>query len=50
MEKHLNNQYLLTFNAKPQRKSGWQRVKVTTEVPNAELISAHRVWVPAAPQ
>ena len=50
MEKHLNNQYLLTFNAKPQKKNGWQRIKVTTEVPNAEFVSAHRVWVPAAMQ
>ena len=50
MEKHLNNQYLLTFNAKPQKKNGWQRIKVTTEVPNAELVSAHKVWVPAAMQ
>ena len=48
MEKHLNNQYLLTFNAKPQKKNGWQRIKVTTEVSNGELVSAHKVWVPAA--
>jgi len=26
-----------------------QRVKLTTEVPNAELVSADRVYVPAAP-
>lgn len=50
MEKHLNNQYLLTFNAKPQKKNGWQRIKITTEVSNAELVSAHKVWVPAAMQ
>ena len=50
MEKHLNNQYLLTFNAKPQKKSGWQRIKITTEVSNGELVSAHKVWVPAATQ
>jgi hypothetical protein len=48
MQRHLNNQYLLTFNAKPQKKSGWQRIGVTTEVPNAELVSAHRVYVSAA--
>jgi len=44
----LTRQYFLTFTAKPQRKSGLQRVKVTTEVPNAELVSADRVYVPAA--
>jgi hypothetical protein len=46
----LNHQYLLTFMAKPQKKAGKQRVKVQTEVPNAELVSADRVYVPATPQ
>jgi hypothetical protein len=44
----LTRQYLLTFTAKPQNKSGMQRVKITTEVPNAELVSAGSVYVPAA--
>jgi len=44
----LTHQYLLTFAAKPQKKAGLQRVKLTTEVPNAELVSADRVFVPAA--
>jgi len=48
--RRLNNQYLLTFIAKPQKKAGTQRVKVQTEVPNAELVSADRVHVPAPPQ
>jgi hypothetical protein len=43
----LTHQYLLTFTAKPQKKSGLQQVKITTEVPNAELVSADRVYVPA---
>jgi hypothetical protein len=47
MEHHLDHQYWLAFNAKPQKKNGWQRIKVTTEVPNAELISAHKVYVSA---
>jgi hypothetical protein len=46
--RHLDHQYWLTFLAKPQKKSGWQRIKVTTEVPNAELVSPHKVYVPAA--
>jgi len=46
----LNHQYLLTFVPKPEKKAGMRRIKVQTEVPNAELISADKVWVPAAPQ
>jgi len=45
MEKRLSHQYLLTFLAKPPKKAGWQRVRLTTEVPNADLVSAGRVWV-----
>jgi hypothetical protein len=44
----LDHQYLLTFLAKPEKKAGLQGVKLRTEVPNAELVSADRVWVPAA--
>jgi hypothetical protein len=47
MGRHIDHQYWLTFLAKPQKKSGWQRVKVTTEVSNAELVAAHQVYVPA---
>jgi len=50
MAKKLGRQYLLTFIPKPQKKAGMQRVKVQTEVPNAELVSADRVYVPATPQ
>jgi hypothetical protein len=46
----LGRQYLLTFLAKPQKKAGMQRVKLQTEVPNAELVSADRVYVPATAQ
>src|SRR5271165_6295880 len=46
----LGRQYLLTFLAKPEKKAGMQRVKLQTEVPNAELVSADRVYVPATPQ
>jgi hypothetical protein len=41
----LKHQYLLTFLAKPPKKAGWQRVRLMTEVPNADLVSAGRVWV-----
>jgi hypothetical protein len=48
LQKLLDNQYLLTFGAKPQKKAGLQSVKILTEVPNAELRAADSVWVPAA--
>jgi hypothetical protein len=44
----LNHQYLVTFVPKPEKKAGMRRIKVETEVPNAELVSADKVWVPAS--
>lgn len=46
----LIHQYLLTFLAKPPKKAGWQRVRVTTEVSGADLVSAGRVYVSAEPK
>ncbi|MGE5645282.1 MAG: hypothetical protein ACM336_05760 [Acidobacteriota bacterium] len=43
--RRLENQYLLTFLAKPRKKPGFENVKLRTEVPNAELVSADAVWV-----
>jgi hypothetical protein len=42
------HQYLLAFIPKPQKKAGMQNVKLRTEVQNAELVSASRVYVPAS--
>jgi len=42
----LTRQYLLTFLAKPERKAGFQQFKLRTEVSNAELVAADRVYVP----
>ena len=50
MARRLGRQYLLTFLAKPEKKAGMQKVKLQTEVPNAELVSADMVYVPATPQ
>ena len=44
---HLAHQYLVTFLVKPGNKAGFQAVRLTTEVPNAELVSAGKVYVPA---
>ena len=44
---HLAHQYLVTFLIKPGDKAGFQAVRLTTEVPNAELLAASKVYVPA---
>jgi len=41
----LSHQYFLTFLVKPVKKAGWVQVRLDTEVPNVDLISAHRVYV-----
>jgi hypothetical protein len=46
----LGNQYFLGFVPKPEKKAGLQRVRLRTEVPNAELVSASQVYVPASPE
>jgi len=46
----LSHQYLLTFRAKPPRKAGFQQVKLRTELPNVDLVSADRVYVSPEPE
>jgi hypothetical protein len=46
LTRRLTHQYLLTFLGKPEKKPGLQSVKLRTEVPNAELVAADRVYVP----
>jgi len=41
----MEHQYLLTFLAKPPKKAGWQSVKLRTELPNVDLVSADKVYV-----
>jgi hypothetical protein len=48
LSRRLLHQYLLTFLAKPVKKSGRQSVKVRTEVTNAEVVAADQVYVPAS--
>jgi hypothetical protein len=43
----LKHQYVLRFVPQPAKKAGLERVKLKTEVPNAELVAAQRVYVPA---
>ncbi len=47
LQKILDNQYLLTFDATPGKKAGLQYVKVTTEIPGVDLAAPHAIWVPA---
>ena len=44
----LNHQYRLTFLANANKKPAWQHVRLETEVSNAELVTANKVYVPAA--
>jgi hypothetical protein len=48
IQKILENQYILTFEAKPGKKAGLQAVRITTPVAGVELASADNAWVPAA--
>jgi hypothetical protein len=43
----LNHQYKLTFTIKPDKKAEYQHIRLETEVPNAELVTADKVYVPA---
>jgi hypothetical protein len=43
----LNHQYKLTFLANPAKKPTYRHVRLETEVPNAELVIADKVYVPA---
>jgi hypothetical protein len=48
LQKIFENQYYLLFQAIPRNKPGLQRVRISTEVSNADIASADNVWVPAA--
>lgn len=41
----LNNQYLLTFRAQPEKKAGMRKIRVTTEVNKADLVAPSAVYV-----
>ena len=48
LQKIFDNQYFLVVQVPPRKKEGLQRVRVSTEVANADIASANNVWVPAA--
>ena len=43
----LGHQYLLGFQAKPQKKAGLQQVKIRTEIQQVDLVAPRRIYVPA---
>lgn len=47
IEQRLNHQYFLGFLAQPEKKAGMRRVRIQTEVPNAELVAPSQIYVPA---
>ncbi len=44
---HLSNQYLLTFESRGGKKGRFERVRVTTELPNLEFMTPSEVFLPA---
>jgi hypothetical protein len=47
MNDRFKHQYRLTFLARVGKKAGYQRIRLETEVPNAELVAAARAYIPA---
>lgn len=48
LQKIFNNQYFLVFQVKPPKKEGLQRVRISTEVANADIAAPDNVWVPSS--
>ncbi len=48
LQKIFDNQYFLVLQVTPRKKEGLQRVRISTEVANADIASPNNVWVPAA--
>ena len=46
LQQVLNNQYYLVFQATPKKKSGLQRVGISTSLADIEIAAADNVWVP----
>jgi hypothetical protein len=48
LQNSLDNQFLLEFGARPDRRAGLRSFSINTELPGVELLSADSGWVPAA--
>ncbi len=49
LQDKLGHQYMVTFLAKAQKKSGFENVKVRSELNHVDLLSADQVYVPGTP-
>lgn len=49
VSERLSHQYKLTLQAKTESTAGLRSIRMTTEVPNAEIVAATKVYVPASP-
>jgi hypothetical protein len=45
LTQHLKSQYLLTFQPAPVSSPGFNRLKVTTEIPRATLVAQSRIYI-----
>jgi hypothetical protein len=48
IQKIIDNQYYLAFDARPKSKAGLQRIQVSSDATSAEIAAPDNVWVPAA--
>jgi len=48
LQKILENQYFLVFQAPTQNKGRLQRIRISTDAPNTDLAAANSVWIPAS--
>lgn len=46
ISKHLNNQYLLTFEGSGGKRGRFERIRVTSEVPGVEFMTSSGVFLP----
>jgi hypothetical protein len=47
IQKIIDNQYYLVFDARPKNKAGLQRIKISSDAPGSEIAAPDNVWVPA---
>jgi hypothetical protein len=47
IDNKLAHQYVLAFLPKPEKKAGERSITIRTEVPNVDLLSADKMYVPA---
>jgi hypothetical protein len=47
ISEHLAHQYVVMFLITPGKKAGFESIRFTTEVPNAEVVAAGKVYVTA---